>query len=682
MASRNVERLLNVIMTIGSRSRIDRGQLFAVIPDYAQAASADAAEKMFERDKAAIRELGLPLLTERDAWDESVITYRMDTSAQDSSLDLSDAEYTVLLAASRAWDDTRLGGTAQRVRAKLLGQGIEPDDDLLHRTPRGSLESLPVLTPLLDAVTSGSRVKFRYRTAAGVLADRTVEPWVVGVHGGRWYLLGYDLDRNAERVFRASRLESFPSIGARSTHPRPSDVTLEDALAFTSPEDETQSSLVSIAPYKALSWREEIGASVDAEQLHIPPAPRAAVTRRVRSAARWATLHAPEAWRAELESSFAQVASMHAATDRERLVADAALRPRPTFRRSSSGTDDLSRLISIAAYVMARGEVELDSLAEEFGTSTSELVRDLQVLFLCGDLGTGWEDLIEAEWEDGLVRVRNAETLRRPLRLSAAEATALLAGLAALGPMGPEEQRIVAAARGKLQAMLPETAREQQVLAADPSEERTGLLPAAPDGTFGAEDDQADEDPRPRGGARRAEEVLLAVDAALREHGTLVIRYSPPDRPGTSVRRIRPVELLNRQGATSVLADCELAGSRRQFRVDRVVEILPEGTPSDPGPVEDPASGAVRGREEGGAWIRLEPSALWIADAFDADEFRDHPREGTVVHLPGPLRGPLVDAVIEVAGAAELLAPASLRDTIVTASTLAASRHHAVQAIP
>ena len=101
MASKNVERLLNVIMTIGSRRRMDRAKLFSVIPDYAEATSEQAAERMFERDKAAILELGLPLVAERDVLDENTVHYRIDASPSTAVLDLTTEEYTVLLAASR-----------------------------------------------------------------------------------------------------------------------------------------------------------------------------------------------------------------------------------------------------------------------------------------------------------------------------------------------------------------------------------------------------------------------------------------------------------------------------------------------------------------------------------------------------------------------------------------------------
>ncbi|WP_341855419.1 hypothetical protein [Brachybacterium sp. GPGPB12] len=81
---------------------------------------------------------------------------------------------------------------------------------------------------------------------------------------------------------------------------------------------------------------------------------------------------------------------------------------------SPQSGDHLSRLISAASFVMSRGEADLAELAEALGVSEKRLVDDLQVLFVCGDMGAGWEDLIEAEWEHGTVRVRNAEPRAAP----------------------------------------------------------------------------------------------------------------------------------------------------------------------------------------------------------------------------------------------------------------------------
>lgn len=705
VASRNVERLLNVIMTIGSRPRrgIDRATLFEAIPEYAAAASQDAAEKMFERDKTAIRDLGLPLRTERhDLWDENVVHYRLDTDAGGDDLHLSEAEYTVLLAASRAWDDAAAGGAARRVRAKLLSQGLDADTDLLRRTPRGSVESLPVLTPLLEAVSTGSRVSFAYRSARGERTDRTVEPWVVGVHEGHWYVLGHDLAREGTRVFKASRIESFPRIGGPISHPREAGMTLETALAGMTAHEDRARARLRIEPYKALALRDAAGASLRAREVELPAMPRSAALRQVRANARWITLVEPPAWRDALASAYAEIARLHAEPTDPATIDAAPVRRPAAIRRSTSGADHLSRLVSLASYVLSRGEVEVSQLAEEFGISQKELIADLQILFVCGDFATGWEqDLIEVTWEDGFVRVRNADALRRALSLTAAEATALLAGLAALEPVAGEEAALVASARAKLLARLGTTAVGEDEAAPSPSDAAASSLGGPAEGTadapVGADGPSATGGPSaadaPTVELSRSEQILDALHRAIREDRPVVIRYSPPDRSGTSVRSVAPRQVESSAGRSYLRADCALARGERLFRLDRIAEILPEGTPqqrddgtadgAEPRPARRTGSEArgSGGRLEEDAWVRLEGPAMWIAEAFAAAELRDAPGGGTLARLATPVLGALVDAVMEAAGAAEVLAPASVRDLIVTTAEQAGARHTGAEAI-
>jgi proteasome accessory factor BC len=676
VASKNVERLLNVIMTIGSRRRIDRAKLFTVIPDYAEAVSDQAAERMFERDKAAILELGLPLSTERDLLDENTVYYRIDAARSGAVLDLTTEEYTVLLAASRAWDAAAAGGAARRVRSKLLSLGHDADPDLLRRTPRGAVESLPVLTPLLEAVVTGRSVRFVYRSTHGAPAERRVEPWVVGVHDGHWYVHGWDRDRSAPRVFRASRIESFPAEGSLATEPRPERTDLAEVLGRMHDSDDRAAAVLSAAPYKALSLRDRAGASLEAERLELPSLPRPAARRLLLSDIRWVELQEPVAWRTELAEVLTAIADAH---DRpaDLTVRDRAVpRPSPRIRITPQSGDHLSRLISAASYVLSRGEADLAELAEALGISSTQLVTDLQVLFVCGDMGAGWEDLIEAEWEHGTVRVRNAEPLRRALNLSAVESTALLAGLAALEPAAGQAEQVVESARAKLLAAVAGTAEQPGSIAAPTASEIAAASTA---------DEMAART------ADRADQVLAAVHGALRAEadapeGRLMIRYSSSDRAGTSVRRIRPLRIESNGARSYLLADCELARGERQFRLDRIVEILPDTTPmSRPPAAEGPV---LSGRVDGEVWLRLAPAAHWIAESFAAAEVRDteHPEpvgradgageDGPAfARLDSPVLAPLVDAVLESAGAAEVLAPRELRDTIVTVARAGAVRH-------
>lgn len=677
MAANPVERLLNVIMTIGSRRRIDRARLLEAIPEYRDAPSEEARLRMFERDKAEILELGIPLRSERDPF-EDVVHYSIAAPSETDELDLSPAEYTVLLAASRAWDERAAGGPARRVRAKLLSFGQEADADLLRRTPRGALESLPVLAPLLDAVTSGGAVRFRYRTAGNAVADRAVEPWVVGVHDGHWYVLGYDRDRGASRVFRASRLESFPRRIGEAREPRPERLDLSRELGRVHESDERAAMRVRARPFKALPLRELAGTGPEAEELSLPELPRPAARRLVLGQARWAELLEPAPWRAELEDVLTGIADAHARAADSGAVARSVPLERPRIRVAASGQDRLSRLIAIASHVLSRGEADLDGLAAAFGITRATLIDDLQTLFVCGDLGTGFEDLIEAEWEHGIVRVRNAAPLGRALRLSGAETAALLAGLSVLEPSAGQEAEVVASARAKLIA-----ARDRGAA----SDARSAANEASPPQSAGLRDGSAALDGPSPGPRDPRLAVRAAIDAALAEpDGALTIRYSSPASAGTSVRRLRPLALESDGARTYLRARCELVDDERTFRLERILEILPEGTAQSadataPGP-------ALAGREEGDVWVRLEAPARWIAEAFDAVQLRSEAparagepeSDGAMLALlPRPVRFALVDAVLESAGAAEVLEPRDLRDTIVTIARDAAERHHGAE---
>ena len=686
MAANPVERLLNVIMTIGSRRRIDRARLMESIPEYRAAVSEDARLRMFERDKAEIIQLGIPLRSDYDPF-EDVVHYRIEAPSTTDELNLTTEEYTVLLAASRAWDERAVGGSARRGRVKLLSFGQEADEDLLRRTPRGSLESFPVLSPLLDAVTSGQAVTFQYRTAANKVSKRTVEPWIVGVHDGHWYLWGFDRDRDAPRLFRASRMESFPKSLGPARAERPQELSLERQLARLDDSEDRAAAEVRVRPFKAQTLRERADVGQETERFTLPMLPRPACRRLMLPHVRWAELLAPQPWREELVDVLARISALHEGDGDLSRIDRSEEVVRPRIRIASTGQDRLSRLISATSYVLAHGGADLEELANALGISKKQLVDDLTTLFMCGDLGTGFEDLIEATWEHGAVHVRNAEPLGRALRLTGGEIAALLAGLSVLDASGGPEQAIIASTRRKLRAAQggaeptddSGSHRCAGAVAAE-SEAEPEEAASAPVGESAETASASITDPAPTGLSRA--QIRAHIDRALAApDGALTIRYSSPASPGTSVRRLSGLRLESDGARTYVRAHCDLVDGERTFRLERIVDVLPGDAPlhADATSAELDLSGTVAGD----VWLRLEPPARWIEESFDAVEMRestaddDGARPGLLVKLQDPVRFALVDAVLESAGAAEVLQPRELRDTIVTVARDAMARHGA-----
>ena len=86
-----------------------------------------------------------------------------------------------------------------------------------------------VLTTIALACRDTERIRFGYTTAGGEQTARHVEPHRLVSLGRRWYLVGYDLDRQDWRSFRLDRLAGPRGTGARF---RPRELPADDAAAF------------------------------------------------------------------------------------------------------------------------------------------------------------------------------------------------------------------------------------------------------------------------------------------------------------------------------------------------------------------------------------------------------------------------------------------------------------------
>jgi proteasome accessory factor B len=162
---------------------------------------------MFERDKAELRELGVPLETGRNSAFDSEDGYRIARRDYElPEISLAPEEAAAVGLAARLWQSAGLAEAARGALLKLRAAGIELD-------PVGELDVQPrldateeALYPCLDAVQSGRAVAFVYRKPDGSTERREVEPWGVVSWRGRWYLVGHDRGRDAPRCFRLSRV--------------------------------------------------------------------------------------------------------------------------------------------------------------------------------------------------------------------------------------------------------------------------------------------------------------------------------------------------------------------------------------------------------------------------------------------------------------------------------------------
>ena len=93
--------------------------------------------------------------------------------------------------------------------------------------------------------------------------------------------------------------------------------------------------------------------------------------------------------------------------------------------RAGTATDRLQRLLALIPYVVSREVVGLAETAAAFGVTETELVDDLNMLW-CVELRSPEPYCpIDLSYEGGEIVVSQAESIARPLRLAADEASAL-----------------------------------------------------------------------------------------------------------------------------------------------------------------------------------------------------------------------------------------------------------------
>ena len=215
-AVHRLERLINLVAALlHAEQPLTAEELRNRLPGYAE--DHGAFRRAFERDKEALRDLGIPVVLEPvdAAAQPGVVGYRIPKEAyylQDPGL-APDELAALHLAASAV----RLEGASGVEALWKLG------GDVKEGGPAPAVAALPGtahLAPVFAAISARRRVGFTYR---GRL--RHVDPWRLSFRNGHWYLAGHDHDAGEERMFRLDRVESEVEVtGDEGAFERPPHV--------------------------------------------------------------------------------------------------------------------------------------------------------------------------------------------------------------------------------------------------------------------------------------------------------------------------------------------------------------------------------------------------------------------------------------------------------------------------
>ncbi|OCB58510.1 WYL domain-containing protein [Mycobacterium vulneris] len=268
MAVSKVERLMNLVIALLSTDRfLPAEKIRKIVQGYDDSSSDEAFSRMFERDKNELRDLGIPLETGRVSKFDPTEGYRINREAYAlPAVELTADEAAAVAVATQLWQSPELITATQGAVLKLRAAGVDVEggDQAVAIATTAVLPGIrgseKVLGTLLSAIDTGRVVQFEHRySRSDPYTTRTVEPWGVVTHRGRWYLVGHDRLRDDTRTFRLSRLgDTVEAIGDPGVVQKPDGVNLREVVQRVVAESPTgEQARVWVADGRATALRRQ-----------------------------------------------------------------------------------------------------------------------------------------------------------------------------------------------------------------------------------------------------------------------------------------------------------------------------------------------------------------------------------------------------------------------------------------
>lgn len=230
--SRKSERLVNLTIALLATGRwITKSEIYENIEGYS--GEPDAKERMFERDKEELRNLGIdievgtfdPLFEDEVGYRIRPENYRIQVS------ELTPQQLALISSATQSWRGAILDSKASAGLIKLKALGIESDVDGIPINPHQVRNSDANLAKVIDALALRKTISFDYRASDNTDENRAIEPYGVGTKNGFWYVAGNDLERRAVRLFRLDRVVSeVKEQGRGASYEIPEDFSMHNQL--------------------------------------------------------------------------------------------------------------------------------------------------------------------------------------------------------------------------------------------------------------------------------------------------------------------------------------------------------------------------------------------------------------------------------------------------------------------
>lgn len=200
------------------------------------------------------------------------------------------------------------------------------------------------------------------------------------------------------------------------------------------------------------------------------------------------------------------------------------------------------RLLDLVPYIVAHPGISITELAKGFSISRDEVLKDLNLLFLCGLPGYTPLELIDISFDEESVVIRDPQNLAAPRNLNESEALIARIALAALEESTPK----TAAAYPQIVALREKIAKAF-----------SSSIPASAI-TFTLDKERA---------------TLEAIEDAIKQEFDLEITYNNVTKDSSSRRSITPISIIAEDKRTLVSAYCQSAKALRTFNLAQISEV-------------------------------------------------------------------------------------------------------------
>lgn len=302
---------------------------------------------------------------------------------------------------------------------------------------------------------------------------------------------------------------------------------------------------------------------------------------------------------------------------------------------ASQPAEQLGRMLDLIPYIYAHQGISKTDLAQEFGVSVEELEANLFTLWKCGLPPYTPGDLLELDFEGDEVWVRDADALKRPRGLMAAEVSFLILGLQLISneTVSDDVKEQIFRLMKKLQP-----------------QEITPSIEVGTGSTF----------------IYREE-----IEAAIATGSRLEITYNSLTRDDVTVREIAPFAISTSKVGEEIEAYCFTSQAYRTFRAERIKSVTAVKSAEKPAVVEHQSAELLS------ITIKIHSRLREVLEKFpptnsDAAISVKLPTTATLSAYPGEWA---IRSAVSLGTAIEVLEPTSLRKAIATFAQKALERY-------